>query len=358
MTPVSFDVLSDVLRVVRLSGAVLFRGDFSAPWAVITAPAAEMMPMVLPDARQLMPFHIVEEGSCWIELDDQTSAHLQSGDIVVLPYCHVHTMSSHRSVQPTPCLELLQSAQKDGIPRIISGGGGEPTRLICGFLYCEDLLFNPLCRALPSLIHVKTAEERTMSLLAATVRQTISETHTAQLGSGCLLARLSETLFVEVLRRYMAAFPSDTVGWLGALKDPIVGRALQLMHCKPAHEWTVHNLARQVGASRSLLADRFKFLLRQPPIQYLTCWRLQLAAEMLRNGNSPISQIAANVGYDSEAAFNRAFKRYAGKPPAAWRSKELRTGLSGREKLSVVESRRNRSSAQAKIREQRRAARF
>jgi AraC-like DNA-binding protein len=173
-----------------------------------------------------------------------------------------------------------------------------------------------------------------------------------------LLARLSELLFIEVLRRYMAGFPPDTVGWLGALKDPIVGRALQLMHCRPAHEWTVHNLARQVGASRSLLADRFKILLRQPPIQYLTCWRLQLAAEMLRDGNSAISQIAASVGYDSEAAFNRAFKRYTGKPPAAWRSKELRTGLFGREKLSVVENRRGSSSARSKIEGRRRVARF
>jgi AraC-like DNA-binding protein len=218
--------------------------------------------------------------------------------------------------------------------------------LICGFVYCEDLLFNPLCRALPSLIHVKTAEERTMSLLAATVRQTISEAHTAQPGTGCLLARLSELLFIEVLRRYMAGFPPDTVGWLSALKDPIVGRTLQLMHSNPAHEWTVPSLARQVGASRSLLADRFKLLLRQPPIQYLTCWRLQLAAEMLRNGTHAISQIAASVGYESEAAFNRAFKRYAGKPPAAWRSKEVPTGLSKQQNLSVANNDSDHSTAE------------
>jgi AraC family transcriptional regulator, alkane utilization regulator len=343
----SFDVLSDVLRVVRLSGAVMFHGDFSAPWAVITAPAEQLTPMVLPGAKQLMPFHIVEEGTCWIELEGHAPLELQRGDIVVLPYCTVHKLASDRGMAPMPCLQLLQANEPTGqLPRLVHGGGGAPTRLVCGFVYCEDLLFNPMYRALPVLIHVEAARERTMSLLAATVEHTISETETARPGSECLLARLSELLFVEVLRHHIAEFSPGAVGWLGALKDPVVGRALQLLHASPCHSWTVATLSRRVGVCRSVLADRFKLLLGQPPMQYLTCWRLQLAAQMLRSGGDGVSQIAGRVGYSSEAAFNRAFKRYAGRPPATWRLKEALVAPAETGKAAYRGSRRGGVRAQ------------
>ena len=322
--PGSVDVLSDVLRVVRLSGAVLFRCEFSVPWAVTTPDPAELARLLLPGAKQLMLFHLVAAGRCRIGLKGHAPLQLETGDIVVFPYGDAHTMASDLSMKPAPITGLLGAAMgKEGMPVCVAGGDGEKTHLVCGFLHCDELLFNPLCKALPPLIHARNEGEPAISFLAATVRHTVSEAGAAQPGNTCLLSRLSELLFIEVLRRHIAALPPGTVGWLAALNDPMVGRSLRLMHAKPAHPWTVDNLARQCGTSRSLLAARFKALLGQPPMHYLVCWRLQLAAEMLRDGVHGIASIAARVGYDSEPAFNRAFKRYAGEPPATWRTKTL-----------------------------------
>jgi AraC family transcriptional regulator, alkane utilization regulator len=309
---------------VRLSGAVLFRGDFSAPWAVRTPPSKELAAMLLPGARQLLLFHLVAKGDCCIELDGHPLLRLETGDIVVFPYGDAHTMASDLSLEPTACAGLLAAAAcNEGLPVIAHGGLGKRTELVCGFLHCDEMLFNPLCKGLPPLLHVKTGGEQTISLIAAAVRHMITETHSGQAGTSGLLARLSELLFIEVLRRYMAGLRPGAVGWLSALNDAVVGRALQLMHSTPIRDWTVDGLARQVGVSRSVLSDRFRSMLGQPPMHYLTAWRLQLAAEMLRDSEDGLAAIAARIGYDSEAAFNRAFKRYAGEPPAVWRAKQL-----------------------------------
>lgn len=318
--PGSLDVLSDVLRVVRLSGAVLFRCEFSDPWAVRTPEPAELARMLLPGARQLMLFHLVAQGRYWIGLHGQEPLQAEEGDILVFPYGDAHTIASDPALKPEPISGLLGAAmRKGGLPVCIAGGGGEATHLVCGFLHCDELLFNPLCKGLPSLIYAKTSAEPAMSFLSASVRHAISEAGTAQPGNACLLSRLSELLFIEVLRRHIAGLPPGAVGWLAALNDPVVGRALQLMHAQPAHPWSVDAIARQCATSRSLLAARFKALLGAPPMHYLACWRLQLAAQMLREGDLGISAIAERAGYDSEPAFNRAFKRYAGMPPATWR---------------------------------------
>ena len=320
--PGALDVLSDVLRVVRLSGAVLFRCEFSVPWAVKTPAPAELARLLLPEARQLMLFHLVAEGRCWIQLEGSERLQVEAGDIVVFPYGDAHAMASDLSIKPAPIAGLLGAAlQREGMPVCVAGGGGDETHLVCGFLHCDELLFNPLCKALPALIHARSKGEPAMSFLAATVRHTINQAGAAQPGNACLLSRLSELLFIEVLRRHIAGLPPGTVGWLAALNDPVVGRVLQLMHARPAHPWTVDSLARQCATSRSLLAARFKALLGQPLMHYLACWRLQLAAEMLRDGAHGIAAIAARSGYESEPAFNRAFKRYAGDPPATWRAR-------------------------------------
>jgi AraC-like DNA-binding protein len=324
MPAAAVDVLSDVLRVVRLSGAVLFRCEFSLPWAVVTPDPGELARLLLPGAKQLMLFHLVAKGRCWIRLQGGEPFRADTGDVVVFPYGDAHAMASDLSMKPAPIARLLGASTQKGAMRVcVAGGGGEETELVCGFLHCDELLFNPLCKALPSVIHVKSASEPGISFLAATVRHTISEAGAAQPGNTCLLSRLSELLFIEALRRHIAGLPPGTVGWLAALNDPVVGRALQLMHAQPAHPWTVDRLARECASSRSLLAAQFKALLGQPPMRYLASWRLQLAAEMLREGAQGIAAIAARTGYDSEPAFNRAFKRYAGQPPAAWRARTL-----------------------------------
>lgn len=321
------DVLSDVLRVVRLSGAVLFRCEFSLPWAVVTPEPAELARLVLPGAKQIMLFHLVAKGRCWIGLEGHAPLQLEAGDIVVFPYGDAHAIASDLSMEPAPLTGLLGAAmRREGMPVCVAGGGGEQTHLACGFLHCDGLLFNPLCKGLPLVIHTKGEGETAMSFLAAAVRHTVSEAGAAQPGNTCLLARLSELLFIEVLRRHIAGLAPGAIGWLAALNDPVVGRALQLMHARPAQPWTVDDLARQCATSRSRLAARFKTLLGQPPMHYLACWRLQLAAQMLRDGVHGIALIAARTGYDSEPAFNRAFKRFAGEPPAFWRAKTLAIG--------------------------------
>lgn len=318
----SFDVLSDLLRVVRLSGTMLFRGDLSAPWALKTVDSTKLAHILFPKAKRLLLFHLVAEGRCWIALPDCHRVQLVCGDIVVLPYGDAHTMGSDGGHEPVPVAGLLRDVSwNTGLPVVVHGGGGETTRMISGFVHCDELLFNPLLKTLPALLHMNTEAEPEESLLAGSVRHLIGEAQAGRAGSACMVARLSELLLVEVLRRHMTALPPETVGWLSALNDPLVGRALQLLHADPAYGWTVNRLARQVGASRSSLAARFKALLGQPPMRYLTCRRLQLAAELLRDGAPGMAAIAASAGYDSEAAFNRAFKRYTGEPPAAWRDR-------------------------------------
>ncbi|MGH8469760.1 MAG: AraC family transcriptional regulator [Gammaproteobacteria bacterium] len=318
----SLDVLSDVLRVVRLSDAVLFRGELSAPWALESLDSAQLAPVLLPDAKRLALFHLVAEGCCWIALPDRHQVQLASGDLVILPYGDEHTLGSDGAHDPVPVTRLAKHTNGNAAPSVVAcGGGGEITRLICGFVHCDELLFSPLLKTLPPLMHVRTVSDSDQSLLATTARNLVRELHTADAGSACVLARLTELLFIEVLRRHMASLPPDTIGWLTTFNDPMVGRALQLLHADPAYAWTVDRLAHQVGTSRSLLAARFKRLVGQPPMQYLTCWRLQLAARLLRDGVRGMAAIAARVGYESEAAFNRAFKRYTGEPPGAWRAK-------------------------------------
>jgi AraC family transcriptional regulator, alkane utilization regulator len=321
----AFDVLSDLLRVVRLTGAVLFRGELTAPWAFETMDSAHLAAMLLPGARRLVLFHVVAQGRCWIALPEGNPAPLATGDIVMLPYGDVHTMASERGQKPVSVAGLVKSTHWNaGLPIVAHGGGGERTRLICGFVHCDELLFNPLLKALPPLLHVRDPQMSDRSLLAATARNLIDEVDAAHAGSACVLQRLTELLFIETLRGHMATLHPEAIGWLGALNEPMVGRALQALHADPAHPWTVEALVRRLGTSRSVLATRFKRLLGESPMHYLTCWRLQLAAQRLRDGSETIAAIAAQVGYESEAAFNRAFKRQAGEPPAAWRARAQR----------------------------------
>jgi AraC family transcriptional regulator, alkane utilization regulator len=338
------DVLSDVLRIIHLSGAIFFDADVAAPWAARSASAAELARMLLPRARQLLLFHAIERGRCWIALDHAAPLELESGDIVLLPYADEHTLASDLSLTPIPITQILKPAP-GRVTKLVLGKGADRTRIVCGFLQCDELLFNPLCRGLPRQIHLRTSQETAGSLLTSTMRSMIGEVHAGQAGTACVLSRLTELLFIEVLRRLMTRLQPDAVGWLSALNDPIVGRALQLLHARPAHGWTVNELARHTAASRSLLADRFRTRLGQPPMRYLTCWRLQLAAELLCHEGLGLAAIAAEVGYESEGAFNRAFRREVGEPPATWRARNLapRSG-------SALQSVRTRAPEQSRQR--------
>ena len=319
------ELLSDVLRMVHVSSAIYFRGEFSAPWAFVTPAARELAMELAPGAESLVLFHVVAEGACRVALEGGTAVEARAGDVVVLPYCDVHTMGSVSAAPAVPVRELFPRPPWNQIPVVRLGDGGPRTRVLCGYLRCDDLLFNPVLRALPPLLRVRPPPGPAAAWLEASVRYTLDEAARPGPGTATLLAKLPELVLIDSLRRYVEALPERTTGWLAALRDVALGRALVAIHADPARPWTVGQLAHASAVSRSVLADRFQRVLAISPMRYLTSWRLQLAAHRLGTTDDGMAAIAASVGYESEAAFNRAFKRHVGVPPAAWR-RRLRSG--------------------------------
>ena len=311
------DALSDMLRLVKLTGAVYFAADFSAPWCICADEDAASR--VLPKKEHMIYFHLLTQGSCLAKLPDGESVHFQTGDLIVLPHKDFHLMGSTLNLTPVPVNDFYAPPAPGQIARASLGGGGEVTRIVCGFLACDKRLAGPLLDNLPRLLRVRVDRAEAAAWLASSVKLTLAEEASPRAGSNVMLAKLSELMFVEVLRNYIEALPPEQTGWLAGLRDRYVGRALTLLHARPAEPWTVDLLAKEVALSRSALAERFTGLLGQPPMQYLTRWRLQLAAQMLHSERRGIGAVASDVGYESEAAFNRAFKREFGAPPAAWR---------------------------------------
>ena len=317
------DALSDVLRVVQLTGAVFLDGTFSAPWCTIGQADSALCSGYLPPSERVVSFHLVTEGSCWAMLphDRGNALHVDAGDLIVVPQGETHVLGSSIDLSPVPAGPLLANQMETTPGEVMTlahGGGGAVTRIVCGFLAARDIWRNPLLSALPRLF--KVGMRRTnASWLESSLRFATAEAASAHAGRATVLAKLAELVFVEAVRRYVDTMPDGRKGWLAGLRDRFVARALTLMHARPAHPWTVEDLARQVGMSRSGLALRFADLLGVPPMQYLAQWRLQLAAQQLRLGDRSLASVAEDVGYESEAAFSRAFKREFGVPPATWR---------------------------------------
>ncbi len=313
------DTLSEVLRAIRLTGAVFFAVDASAPWVAETPSGAEVGPFIMPGVEHVIEYHVVAEGSCWGGVVDEPAIKLHAGDIIVFPQGDSHVMSSAPGMRGEPSLEAMRAAGTGRLPLAMSidGGGADKTRLVCGFLGCDARPFNPLLATLPRVIHLRAgAGDDTLRRL---VELAVAESAQPRPGGDCALSRLSELLFVEVVRRYVAQLPPEGVGWFAGLRDENVGRALAKLHQAPAHDWSLEELAKACGLSRSVLAERFAQLVGVPPIQYLAQWRIQLAASLLRSGKSSLAEIAERVGYGSEAALSRAFKRQVGVAPALYR---------------------------------------
>ena len=330
------DVLSDVLRVVHLSGAVFFTAEFSSPWAIESPNPKLLTSVVLPEAECVVLFHVLVDGECRIECEGHPGTTMESGDVIVFPHGQRHTMRSHVSATTTPLGVVFSQGTADELPQVRFGGGGRPSRFICGYLNC-DQRFSPLVEALPTMLLVRRRDDysgveaidasgirRTVvpqgsgTWLGTTLKFTINEAKAARPGNGAMLGRLTELMFVEILREYMHSVPAAQGGWLAGLNDPHVGKALRLLHENPGRDWTVDELAREVAVSRSVLAQRFTELVGEAPMHYLANWRMQLAKQLMREGRRNIQEVATRVGYDSEAAFNRAFKRATGIPPATW----------------------------------------
>lgn len=321
------DALSDVLRAIRLSGAVYLNGEFSAPWCMQGSGDEALCSAFLPGSRRVVSYHLICEGSCWAQLASGKGPvlALSAGEILVVPQGETHLLGSTRDMLETAPTTLTAEEVDEASGQILklsSDGAGEKTRMVCGFLACDEVLSNPLLAALPRLFKVNLRSGRASAWLESSVLFAVEEAAAARAGSTTVLAKLSELMFVEAVRRCIDTLPENEKSWLAGLRDRFVGRALSLLHAQPAHAWTVEELARKVGLSRSALAQRFGEFVGHPPMQYLARWRLQIAAQQLRLGEKSLAAVAEHVGYDSEAAFNRAFKREFGMPPASWRRSE------------------------------------
>jgi AraC-like DNA-binding protein len=322
------DLLSDLLQRVRLSGSVFFRSEFGAPFGISTgahAIVARLFGGQTPG--NLTAFHMVAEGSCWVDCPGSGRIQLNQGDIVMLPFGDPHDLGNG-DAPVVPVSTLVEAQQKEGVMSALRyGGDGETTKIVCGFVQSGALFDNPIFQGLPTVMVERTGAEPVTSMLAMTVRTMLSEVETLRPGSREMLGRMMEVLFVEMLRRAIARVPEDSVGWRGAMGDPIVSRVLQKIHGEPMRDWTVDQLAAAVGSSRSVLSERFKAVLGKPPIQYLAEWRLQLAGNLLSDGSRSIAEIACEVGYESQASFSRAFKRHLGTSPGLWRESRLKTAV-------------------------------
>jgi AraC-like DNA-binding protein len=316
-TFLAMDALSDLLRVVRLDGAFFYAVEAAEPWIVESAPAQELRPRILPTAEHLISYHILTAGHCYARLIGEDPVELLPGDVLVFPHGDANVMSSGLSVRSPG----VQTSFADRYPHTVVLGMGGPSAasFVCGFLGCDSRPFNPLLAALPRLLHMRGMSSAWLDGFA---RRLTEEARLGRPGADGVLTRLAELMFVELLRRYLEELPPGQTGWLAGLRDELVGRVLTLLHARPAHQWTLESLAREAASSRSAVAKRFAELVGQPPMQYLAQWRMQLAANLMIRSGAKIATIASEVGYDSEAAFSRTFKKATGHAPGAWR--ELR----------------------------------
>lgn len=314
------DAFSEILSGVKLNGAVFFTAAFSAPWGLSTPASNVMAPRIAPGAAHLVLYHLMVEGSAVIEMLDGQSTELMSGDVVIFPHGDAHHMSSPGAARPFPNYGISAKIQSRDLSPLHAGGGGDVSHLVCGYMTCDPYLGRPILSGLPAVFKVNIRTDRSGHWLESSILHLVEEAVSGKVGSEAMLAKLSEALFVDTLRRYVASLPEKQTGWLAGTRDPIVGRSLGLLHSRVAHPWTIADLANEVGISRSALVDRFTKYLSEPPMTYLTRWRLQLASRSLEKTSRGVADIAAEVGYESEAAFNRAFKREFGQPPGRYRS--------------------------------------
>lgn len=322
------DVLSDVLRMVRLTGAVFFDVNLDAkgPWVAATPEAGRIATLVMPSAEHVIPFHLMLAGECWAELLDDPAPplRLNAGDLIAFPMGDGHVMNSEPGLRGPPDLSLYSRPPDQPLPLIVGGSlpGPPRTRFVCGYLGCDARPFNPVLRALPRVLVARSGNG--LEHLVHLFRLAVDETRAHRPGSEQVLSKAAELMFVEVVRRHIDQLSDDSASWFAALRDRHISAALHLMHGHPAEGWTVERLAHEVGLSRTVFAERFAHLVQESPMQYLANLRMQLATRLLERQGVSLAQVASEVGYESEAAFNRAFKKFLGAPPGAWRRERAR----------------------------------
>ena len=323
------DAFSETLRVVRLTGAIFINARFTAPWCYQSPTADTAAPLLEPGAERVVIFHLVTEGDCWVEIHGERPMALTAGDVVVFPHGAAHRMASAPGVAPgagRPLADVLARRPR----QLTFGGGGALTRIVCGYMACDARVARMLLAGLPAVVKVNLRAARGGAWLESSVQYALGEARSPRSGGAGVLAKLAEVLFIEVLRLYIDEEGEGRTGWLAGVRDRTVGAALSAMHRDPARAWTLDELARTAGASRSVLAERFQSLVGASPMQHLTQLRMLLAANLLRGGAASLAQVAEDVGYQTDTAFSRAFRREYGVPPATWRRRQ-----SGREPAHV-----------------------
>lgn len=320
------DPLSDVLRTVKLTGALFFLVDATYPWGVEVPVTEAYASIILPRAQHVISYHIILKGRGWAEIPGMTSTWFEAGDILVFPHGDPYAMRCAPEEPPEfdagATMDFFREMAAGRLPFVSrEGGGGEPrSEFVCGFLGCDMQPFNPVLSTLPRLLRVRRAAAGGDELLSRLIDLTLAEAQQRRVGGETVRLRLSELIFVEVMRQHLGSLPANETGWLAGLRDPLIGKALVMLHERPAHAWTLNELAHQAGMSRAALAARFTHLIGRAPMQYLTLWRMQIAARLLTDSSMKVATVGREIGYDSEAAFSRAFKKIVGQSPAAWRA--------------------------------------
>jgi AraC-like DNA-binding protein len=315
------DVLSEVFKAVKLDGAIFYTAECSAPWGFRSPPSRIMASYLSPDPKHVIVYHLLTEGRGYAHVEDDTRpVPLQAGEIVIFPHGDPHILGNGSPIVPVDSARELKRILSEDLKIYRHGGGGELTRIICGYMSCDPQLSRILLSGLPPILKISIRNDASGQWLENSLRYSVDNTGASRPGGETVLAKLSEVLFIETLRRYIEQLPQEQTGWLAGVRDPEIGRALALLHQKPAHPWTIASLGQEIGVSRSVLAERFRRYLSKSPKAYLAHWRLQLGAQLLKSTNRSVAEIAADVGYESEPSFNRAFKRQFGLPPARYRN--------------------------------------
>lgn len=317
------DAILNILGATRLSGGIFLEAEFTAPWCVTARVTAEDCAPVVPQPAGIIAYHYVSAGTLLLKVEDEPPVTAERGDLLVLPRNEHHRLGSTLNLRAVSADRLIHPTANSGLARIVHGGGGECTRVLCGFLGTESP-DDPILRILPAVLKIRVSESASGDWIESSLKFAAAELAAGIMTSPVVLARLAELLFMEAVRRYVATLPADSAGWRAGMGDPMVGRALGLLHSRMARRWTAEELARAVGMSRSAFAERFTRIMGEPPMRYLSHQRLQAAARRLVNSSDGLASIAFEIGYESEAAFNRAFKRAFGMPPAGWRKQRLR----------------------------------
>jgi AraC-like DNA-binding protein len=309
--------LQAALERLRLQGAVFLRAEYREPWAYesLTGPATAAL--LRPGETRVVLFHVVATGRCWVAVGDGERHWAAAGDVIVLPYGDQHRMGGTGEAETAPLLSFLTPPPWTEMPVLRHGADGSLTGVVCGYLHSRDPLFDPAMRVFPPVFVVRPPAGPAADWVRANIDFALAQTAT---GGGPSTTRLPEMLLIEVLRLHLATAPAAERGWVAALRDPVLGPAMALLHRSAEHKWTVAELARRLAVSRSLLDDRFRQVLGRSPIRYLAEWRMHLARDLLASTDLAVVGVARRVGYDAEEAFSRAFKRHHGVAPGAWRA--------------------------------------